>query len=128
MHRVIALAGLAAVWAAGGAAQAAPAPGGLAHGKAIFQQQCGACHAVAPTATPGAGPMLKGVIGRKAGAGDKGFAYSSGLKSSGLTWTKANLSKFLANPQSVVPGTTMPISLPSATDRDDTLAYLASLK
>jgi len=127
MHRVVALAGLAVVWA-GDAVQAAPAPGGLAHGKAIFQQQCGVCHAVAPTAAPGAGPVLKGVVGRKAGVGDKGFAYSSGLKSSGLTWTKANLSKFLANPQAAVPGTTMPVSLPSATDRDDTLAYLSSLK
>ena len=72
--------------------------------------------------------MLKGVVGRKAGTGDKGFEYSSGLKGSGLTWTTANLAKFLANPSGLVSGTTMPISLPSASDRNDITAYLATLK
>lgn len=130
MYRAIAAFACLGTILAGGAAQAAsaPAPGGLAHGRAIFEQQCGVCHPVAPSPTPGAGPMLKGVVGRKAGAGDKGFAYSNGLKASGLVWTPANLAKFLAGPSALVPGTTMPISLSSPTDRDDTLAYLATLK
>ncbi|MEO6340757.1 MAG: c-type cytochrome [Caulobacteraceae bacterium] len=131
MHNaILALAGLALAVGGAQAAQAAkaPSPAGVAHGKAIFQQQCGICHAVAPTAGPAAGPMLKGVVGRKAGAGDKNFQYSSSLKGSGLTWTPANLGKFLANPMALIPGTAMPIALPSASDRDDTLAYLATLK
>jgi len=131
MNRTIsALAGVALALACSGVALAAktPPPGSLAHGKTLFQQQCGICHAVAPAPAPGAGPMLKGVVGRKAGTGDKGFAYSDALKKSGLTWTQANLAKFLANPSNVVPGTTMPIALASASDRNDAVAYLATLK
>jgi cytochrome c len=94
-----ALACLALTLTAASAAQAAKASaaGNAAHGKAVFEQQCVACHSVAPAAGPGAGPMLRGVVGRKAGAGDKGFTYSDALKKAGLTWTQANLGKFLTN-------------------------------
>jgi cytochrome c len=67
-----------------------------------------------------------GVVGRKAGAGD--FPYTAALKGSGLTWTPETLDRFLTDPAKVVPGTAMPISLSDAKDRQDLIAYLASLK
>lgn len=98
-----------------------------AKGKAIFDGRCSVCHSVKP-GDEGAGPSLAGVVGRKA-ASEPGFpGYTGALKKSGLTWTKANLDKFLAGPQTVVPGTAMPIALPNAAERADMLAYLASLK
>ena len=102
--------------------------GDAAHGKAIFQEQCGLCHAVTATADPGAGPSLFGVVGSKAGAHDAKFAYTDAMKKSGLTWDEANINKLLTDPNALVPGTSMPISLPAAKDRDDMFAYLASLK
>ncbi|MEO6340871.1 MAG: c-type cytochrome [Caulobacteraceae bacterium] len=112
---------------AASAAQAQGA-GDATHGKTIFNEQCGLCHAVSATADPGAGPMLHGVIGHPAGTNDAKFAYTDAIKKSGLTWDEGNINKLLTDPNKLIPGTSMPISLPSAKDRDDMYAYLASLK
>ena len=57
------------------------------------------------------------------------YAYSAALKKSGLIWTEALLTKFLANPAGTVPGTTMMNPrLTKPADRDAVLAYLARLK
>lgn len=66
-----------------------------------------------------------GVVGRPA-ASLAGVVYSKALKASHLTWTPAELDRFLTNPTAVVPGTAMPIALPSAKDRADLIAYLGS--
>jgi cytochrome c len=48
------------------------------------------------------------------------------MKNSGLTWTPANMSRFIAAPSDVVPGTHMTFTgLPKAQDRADVIAYLA---
>src|SRR5471032_354322 len=67
-------------------------------------QQCAECHS--PGNADGAGPGLKGVLGRRAGSKD-GFIYSPAMKKSTVVWDAATLDAFLANPRAVVPDTTM---------------------
>jgi cytochrome c len=113
--------------AAGLAFSGAAAAGDASKGKALFDAQCSLCHS-ASAGVEGQAPSLNGVVGRKA-ASDPGFpAYTRQLKASGLTWTPANLEKFLSGPATLVPGTAMPIALASPQDRQNVIAYLASLK
>lgn len=122
----------AAALAVSGAAQASHAShaahpaGDTAKGKALFNAQCSLCHSV--TGEEGAAPNLNGVVGRKA-ASDPAFpTYTKALKASGLTWTAATLDTFLSGPSKLVPGTAMPITLAKPEDRQNVVAYLASLK
>jgi cytochrome c len=109
-------------------AHAAAAAADAAKGEALFKMRCGACHAVVDDGTPHPGPLLKGVVGRKAAsvAGFKG--YSAALKASGRTWDRASLDQFLTLPSKLVPGTYMVVSIPDQTERGDVIAYLATLK
>ena len=94
-----------------------------AAGEAAFAV-CSACHAVEKGAPAGPGPNLHGVVGRAAGAAD-GFAYSEALKTSGISWTDAELDAYLANPVAKVPGTTMVAgALEDAEQRKAVIAYL----
>jgi cytochrome c len=97
----------------------------LADGAAVFHQ-CTACHAYKPGQPGVAAPNLVGVVGRKAAS--TSFGYSSALKASGLTWTKATLDTFLKAPGKLVPGTRMVISIPDDAKRHALIAYLATLK
>ncbi|CAG4920885.1 unnamed protein product [Acidocella sp. C78] len=98
----------------------------VAHGEALFQAQCAACHS-AKAGQNGIGPSLAGIYGAKAAA-SAGFQFSPALKHSGIVWNADTLSKFLANPQADVPGTKMPyMGMPNATDRADVVAYLKTL-
>jgi glucose/arabinose dehydrogenase len=103
----------------------------LGHGRIFFQQNCALCHAdtlgVGSSAITRQGPSLVGVFGRRAGAGPN-FNYTQPLKGSGLTWDVSTLDRFLSNPSAMVPGTTMALLIPNATDRSDVIAYLSSLK
>lgn len=93
-------------------------------GEDIYQDRCSLCH---PADGVGQGPNLAGVVGRKA-ASAPGFPYTDALKMSGLTWTPQTLSKFLTGPMDMVPGTTMPMSVPDEGERADLIAYLALRK
>src|SRR3712207_773509 len=95
-------------------------------GEALFKQRCSVCHSVVLPPKPGPGPNLHGVVGRKAALAAP-FKYSAALQKSGLTWTPANLDKFLTAPAQTVPGTFMVIALPNAPERRDVLAYLATV-
>lgn len=96
-----------------------------AAGKAVFAQ-CTACHAT--DATSGAGPGLKGIVGRKVGS-LPGFRYSRAMKSTDYAWDTARLDAYLADPQKAIPGNVMPFSgLPDAKQRADVIAYLQTLK
>lgn len=98
--------------------------GDAARGQALYQARCAACHSVDFN---GVGPAHRGVFGRLAGTA-KGFAnYSPALKASGLTWTEANLDRWLTNPEALVPGQAMGISLPDAGERADVIAFLRTL-
>ncbi|MEA2789346.1 MAG: cytochrome c, partial [Acetobacteraceae bacterium] len=67
---------------------------------------CRACHQIGPGAKIGIGPVLSGIVGRKAGT-YPGYAYSPANKDSGIVWTPEELDKYLTNPQEVVPHTKM---------------------
>jgi cytochrome c len=82
---------------------------------------CKTCHALDKSMI---GPMLKGVVGRKAGS-VAGYTYSAANKGSGITWTPEKLFQYLEGPQRVVPGTKMTYpGLKDAQKRADVIAYL----
>lgn len=76
-----------------------------AAGQAVFQSQCGICHAVQAGRNM-IGPSLAGLVGRPAGR-VAGFHYSSANKESGLTWDAATLDRYLTSPSAVIPHTIM---------------------
>ncbi len=123
-YRAIIVTAAIGIFLAGGAS--AQAAGSATNGQSIFQSQCAMCHGVTAGAA-GIGPSLAGVYGKPA-AGESGYDYSPALKAAKLVWTDAALDKFIAGPQSAVPGTKMPYAgLPDAGQRADVIAYLATL-
>jgi cytochrome c2 len=70
---------------------------------------------------------LRGVAGRVAGR-VPGYAYSRALKSANLKLDRAGLDSFLTAPVKQVPGTKMPIGVPSADDRAAIIRHLETLK
>ena len=92
-------------------------------GKRIFEQRCATCHSTGEGAAQG--PGLGGIVGREAAATQ--FGYSPALRRAHLTWDRPTLDCFLAAPQRLVPGTTMPTAVADETDRHAVLDYLASL-
>ena len=99
------------------------------NGQTIFAQRCGICHAVSKEpGGPVAGPNMVGLIGRKAASQPDFTMYSPALKAYDVRWSAKTLDEFLVNPPSKVPGTTMPMTLSDKKERDDVIAYLATLK
>jgi cytochrome c len=89
--------------------------------------QCAVCHQVKPGAN-GIGPSLFGVVGRKSGVA-AAYAYSPALKKLNLTWTDANLDKWIAGPMKMAPGTKMTFAgYPDAAKRKAVIAYLKTLR
>ncbi len=108
-----------------GAATAAQAD--AAKGKDVFKR-CAVCHTDAKDGGNGLGPNLFGVAGRKA-ASLPDFSYSGPLRKSGIVWTDANLTKWVAGPGRMVPGTKMAFpGITSKTQQADVVAYLKTLK
>ncbi|NQY88916.1 MAG: c-type cytochrome [Colwellia sp.] len=96
-----------------------------AAGQEIFKK-CGACHS-ADGSKNTFGPSLVGVINRKAASLPR-FAYSDALKKSGLTWTEANLRRWVAGNDILVPGTRMRhVQITDKAEQNYLLAYLKSL-
>jgi cytochrome c len=111
----------------GGIAQGAD-PGDAAAGKTYFSQTCMQCHTADANEGGGEiGPSLVGLLGRTAGVGDTRFLYSAALKDSKLIWNQESLNRFLTDPATAVPGTTMPLPVPQQKDRDNLIAYFRSL-
>jgi cytochrome c len=101
----------------------AQAGGDAAHGKTLFGR-CAACHSA--TAQNKVGPGLAGVFGRPAGTVPN-FRYSKAMVGYAKRWDDQTLDSFLAAPAKAVPGTTMMITVPSASDRADIIAYLKTI-
>lgn len=110
--------GLALAPSAAVAAPAAP------NGETLFRQRCQACHSVVPGRPSPVGPNLAGVVGRKAAA--TAFRYSNALKQSGLTWTRANIDRYLAGSSRMVPGTRMAITIADPAQRAALVTYLSA--
>lgn len=118
------LAGLTAIAMLAGATAAHAAPPADAAKGAVVFKKCAACHSVDPSGKSGVGPNLRGVVNRKAGA-VIGFNYSPAMKASSLVWNDATLSRYLAAPRTVVPGTKMIfMGLPKPEDQADVIAFL----
>ena len=101
--------------------------GDAAQGKTVFQR-CAICHKADKGAGNGVGPNLFGIVGRKA-ATRPGFAYSAPLQKSGIVWTEALLTKWVAGPARMVPGTKMAFGGSTSKKQEaDVAAYLATLK
>jgi cytochrome c2 len=122
--RAAPLLGLLLLGLAGPTLAQAPPAGDAAAGQQVYEVRCSFCHGEG--AVGGQGPTLIGVVGRKA-ASVPNFEYTPALKASGLTWTPGDLDRFLTNPAALVPGTSMPMSVPDDKERRDLIAYLASL-
>jgi cytochrome c len=115
-----------ALFAAPFAAAPAHAQADLASGQKLYQQRCAICHSLKAAEKKPTGPHLEGLFGRKAAAVED-FTYSAGMKGSGIVWDEKTLTDYLAAPTKLVPGTTMPVGIPQAADREDVVAYLKSL-
>jgi len=108
------MAGPGALWAA----PADPVAGG-----AVFKK-CIACHSTDSSGRSGVGPNLRGVVGRPA-ARVPGFSYSPAMTASKLVWNEKTLTRFLAAPRQIVPGTRMTFAgLPNPQDRANVIAFL----
>ena len=92
-------------------------------GEKVFLK-CKACHQIGEGAKDAVGPVLNGVVGRKAGTYPD-YNYSDANKNSGITWDEATLKEYLKNPRAKVPGTKMIFTgLPKDEDVDNVIAYL----
>jgi cytochrome c len=92
-------------------------------GATVFKK-CAACHSIDPPGRNGLGPNLRGVVGRPA-AKAPGFTYSPAMTVAKLVWNEQNLSRFLASPRQVVPGTRMAfVGLSNPQERADIIAFL----
>jgi cytochrome c len=92
-------------------------------GEAVFRK-CQACHAVGEGAQTKLGPVLNGLIGRKAGTYE-GYSYTDANKNSNLVWDEATLAKYLKNPKAMIPGTKMLFAgLPKDQEIEDVIAFL----
>ncbi len=109
-----------------GAAQAAGDP---AKGKAAFVRQCAICHTTEKGGDNRFGPNLFGIVGRTAGS-MPGFQYTNAFKNRAKwEWTEDAIGSWMMFPSTMVPGTAMGVFQGIAeSDRDDLVAYLATLK
>src|SRR6266446_7764994 len=108
-----------------GSSSRALAAGDPAAGQKVFATHCATCHATEAGQNK-VGPSLAGIVGSKSGS-VPGFDFSTAMKEANVTWDDANLDKYLANPSGFVHGTKMFVNLPSETDRQNVIAYLATL-
>lgn len=105
------------------ASASAAQAGDAVAGEKIFKR-CMACHMVGENAKTRVGPVLNGLIGRKAGTYE-GFKYTEANKNSGLVWDEATLATYLKNPRATIPGTSMTFpGIKKDQEIDDLIAYL----
>jgi cytochrome c len=113
-----------AVAAALVASVSAAAAQDAAAGEKVFAK-CKICHQIGEGAKNMVGPVLNGVVGRKAGTYPD-YHYSDANKNSGITWDEATLKVYLADPKAKVPGTKM--VFPGLKSDDDIANVIAFLK
>jgi cytochrome c len=119
------------VSAVAGACAAAPVPKAatVPAGERAFQK-CYSCHATEAGKNDLAGPSLHGILGRPVAA-VPGVDYSPALRRFAAqhpVWTRALLERFAADPEGLVPGTSMAFhGLPDPAERKALLDYLETL-
>jgi len=111
------------------AAYAADLQGNADKGKELFTTNgCTACHSVTSQDAAKLGPLLVGVVGRKAGTTKSLLGPTDNLTKYGVIWSAQTLDEFLADPNAKAPGTPMAGMLVDAQQRADVIAYLSTLK
>ncbi len=123
IRRCAGLTALAISMAAPALVQAQALVPDVQRGQQLVESRCFACHSLDANR---AGPALRGVVGRKAGKAE-GYFFSEAMAAATHTWTVAGLKAWLTNPEKVVPGQEMNYYLTEAQDREDVVAYLASV-
>jgi len=123
IRRCAGLTALAISMAAPALVQAQALVPDMQRGQQLVESRCFACHSLDANR---AGPALRGVVGRKAGKAE-GYFFSEAMAAATHTWTVAGLKAWLTNPEKVVPGQEMNYYLTEAQDREDVVAYLASV-
>ena len=94
-----------------------------AAGEKVFAK-CKICHQIGENAKNAVGPVLNGVVGRRAGTYPD-YHYSDANKNSGITWDEATLKEYLRDPKAKIPGTKMVFpGLKSDEDITNVIAYL----
>ena len=81
-------------------------------------QNCAGCHDLSPARAQQVGPPLYGIYGKKPQMGGVKFAK----------WDKKSLDAFLADPQKVKPGSSMPINVPDAKERAAMVKAIEGMK
>jgi glucose/arabinose dehydrogenase/cytochrome c2 len=89
---------------------------------------CQQCHAFDDGHASGTAVSLSGVFGRRIAAGDN-KAYSAAMKRMLGSWDEVTLDRFLASPQSAIPGTTMQYGgVPDPNIRRQVINFLEQLR
>lgn len=98
-------------------------------GATLFATACSGCHSFQDGMSHRLGPDLFGIVGR-APASAPGFdEYSAAMKAQPGVWDAGRLDKFLQQPQTSVPGTTMVFpGVPDAAHRKAIIEYLSGPK
>lgn len=112
-------------------AAAAPAeqpPNPRVKGERVFLK-CFSCHTLDPAAARLPGPDLLAIIGRRTAA-RPGFAYSQAMRRFAARngrWTVPLLDRYIADPEQIVPGTSMAFpGIRNPNERRELLDYLRS--
>lgn len=100
----------------------AQSAGDAARGATVYESLCTGCHSLDENRV---GPAHRGVFGRKAGSA-LDYGYSSALTASTVVWSEETLDRWLTNPEKLIPGQKMSVSVAKAADRQDLIAYLKS--
>ena len=94
-----------------------------AAGEKVFAK-CKICHQIGEGAKNMVGPVLNGVVGRKAGTYPD-YHYSDANEKSGITWDDKTMSEYLKDPKARVPnGKMVYAGLKQQAQLDDMVAYL----
>jgi len=113
------------VWSDDGAVSTLEPASGV-DGAALFSTQCSGCHVVVDGLSHRLGPDLFGIVGREVGQAHGFDEYSPAMKSQSGTWDDVRLDRFLQQPQTSVPGTSM--GFPGVSDAGQRKAIIEYLK
>jgi len=106
--------------------ESARGAGDAARGTTAFQA-CAVCHSTAPGEHM-TGPSLAKILQRKAGTVEGFQRYSEAMKKANFVWTEQTLDQWLANPEALIPGTSMTFGgLRESKARQDVIAYLKAV-
>jgi cytochrome c2 len=108
------------------AAAGAPASSAVSKGKRAYQK-CYSCHALEPGGAKLEGPSLHRIVGRRVAA-QAGFDYSRAMRKFARRhprWTPDLLNRYAADPEALVPGTSMNFhGMKDAAERRALIQYL----